>query len=197
MMASFRMSKTGVNACYLIQSTKKHSDPRGSFQEIYRQDEFGSKGLPITWCQANLSRSWKNVVRGLHIQRNNPQGKLVQCVNGRIWDVCLDVRKDSPTFMEWTGHLLHEGMALYCPPGTAHGFLAMEEKNIVYYNCTTLYDAESDGGINPFDEELNLPWPIDGGKKAIVSDKDKNLPMMQQWLDDPRGITYGDRKSEA
>lgn len=180
MASSLRVSATPVEGCLLVE-TNLFEDMRGVFVEGWNAATFKEVGLPLDWPQDNISISHKNVIRGLHIQRKNPQGKLVRCSSGAILDLCLDLRKDSPTFMEWHAQRLEGGTALYCPPGTAHGFLALEDRSIVYYKCTTLYDRESDGGVNWMDPELDIHWwrTIDN---PIMSDKDKNLPGVREWL---------------
>jgi dTDP-4-dehydrorhamnose 3,5-epimerase len=123
----------------------------------------------------------------MHIQRKNPQGKLVRCMRGRIFDVCLDLRLDSPTFMQWHHEILLGAKSMYCPPGTAHGFVALEPDSVIYYKCTTLYDKETDGGIYAFSQALAPHWPIPRDL-VIMSEKDQRLPTIDQWLEDPRGI---------
>lgn len=186
MTASLRVSETPVKGCLVVE-TSLFEDMRGTFVEGWNADTFREVGLPLHWPQDNISTSYQNVVRGLHIQRFNPQGKLVRCAEGAIIDVCLDLRPDSPSFKKWHIERLEAGRALYLPPGTAHGFLALAPRNVVYYKCTTLYDRETDGGINV----LSGNWVLDMKlpPELIMSDKDKNLPSMEQWLADPRG-TY-------
>ena len=184
-VAALRLIKTPVDGCNVI-FTEQYKDDRGYFSESFNQEDYLKVGLPVVWPQDNVSNSNEWVLRGLHIQRKRPQGKLVRCIKGSVWDVCLDLRPESPTFMKWHGQLLNGGASMYCPAGTAHGFLAMVPRSIVYYKCTTLYDKDSDGGISPLDPELKIPWPIGG--TMIMSEKDKGLPTMKQWLEDPRGI---------
>lgn len=162
-------------------------DDRGSFMETFNALDYENAGLPTSWLQTNLSKSFANVIRGLHIQRKNPQGKLLRCVAGAVFDVCLDLRKDSPSFGKWHAEELTamNKKAIYCPPGTAHGFLALQPSTIIY-SCTTLYDKETDGGVFAFDRLLRPHWPIDP-THAIMSDKDRKLPGLNEWLEDPRG----------
>ena len=135
--------------------------------------------MPVEWPQDNISNSNKGVLRGLHIQKTNPQGKLVRCIRGKILDVCLDLRRDSPTFLKHTAVILDDpSKALYCPPGTAHGFFAIEE-SMIYYKCTSFYDKSSDGGIWAHDPELNIDWPA---AHSIMSDKDMSLPKLEEFL---------------
>lgn len=163
----------------------RHEDERGSFEEMWNRKEFARAGIPLpwNWAQDNMSYSLQGVLRGFHIQRNEPQGKLVTCLAGRILDVCVDVRRDSPTFMHMTRVILDhsEGKSFYLPPGTAHAFLALTDA-LVHYRCTTAYDKESDGGFNAFTPEAGYIWP---GGQFVRSEKDLRLPTLQQWLDTP------------
>ncbi len=158
--------------------------------EAWTQDSFSEVGLPTEWPQDNISISSQFVVRGLHIQRRNPQGKLVHCIQGAILDMCLDLRRDSPTFLGTHMERLEPGRSLYCPPGTAHGFLALEDRSIVYYKCSTLYDRETDGGVDFLDPDLDSHWPRTWNQmySLIRSDKDKGLPSVREWLADRRGV---------
>lgn len=162
----------------LIVRFPQHEDHRGTFEESYHAEKFDRAGLPPMWLQDNLSVSYGGVIRGLHLQKVNPQGKLVRCLQGSIWDVCVDLRAGSPTFGEWTRVHLRENdqMGFYLPPGTAHGFLALERRNVVHYKCTTLYEPGADGGVAWDDEHLGIPWPIDNPERLIVSAKDRLLP---------------------
>lgn len=186
MAGSLKVSETSIDGCLIIE-TSLFEDMRGVFLETWNRRDFLEAGLPTEWPQDNFSSSHKNVIRGLHIQRRNPQGKLVRCIQGAVLDLCLDVRPDSPTFQRIHMERLEEGKALYLPPGTAHGFLALEEPSVVYYKCTTLYDRESDGGINWMDDDLNIHW-WKNRDKTISSEKDRNLPGLRAWLADPRGV---------
>lgn len=185
-MAAPYLIDTPIRDCVVIRSIP-FQDMRGVFMESWNRETFSALGLPIQWPQDNYSRSEKSVLRGLHIQRRRPQGKLVSCYSGAVLDVALDLRP-GPTQGKWFMQRLELGVSLYVPPGCAHGFLALEPQSIVYYKCTTLYDRESDGGVNVLGG-LGLPpefTPLD----AIQSEKDLNLPSLEEWLADPRGLTY-------
>lgn len=184
-MASLHLTATDVEGCFVIYG-EGFSDNRGYFTESFNRNEFLKNGLPVEYPQDNISNSHQWVLRGLHIQRKNPQGKLVRCIKGTVYDVCLDLRPDSPSYLNFHMQPLSGVGMMYCPPGTAHGFIAMDPRTIVYYKCTTLYDKDSDGGINPLDPELGIPWP---SKNHVISEKDKGLPSLKEWLADPRGIT--------
>lgn len=187
MAALLRVSDTPLQGCWVVE-TSLFEDMRGTFVEGWNRDAFKEVGLPLEWPQDNISISYQSVIRGMHIQRKNPQGKLVRCAEGAIIDVCLDLRPDSPSFLKWYATRLEGGRALYCPPGTAHGFLALEARNVVYYKCTTLYDRETDGGIDCMDSELDIQWFKTIIGRPIMSEKDRKLPSLREWLADPRGV---------
>lgn len=176
---------TSVEGCLTI-TFKDFVDERGLFSEAYREDEFLAAGLPTYWAQDNLSMSHCNVMRGLHIQRVKPQGKLVRCYRGAIYDVCLDLRANSPTFMKWHAEIITGNKGLFLPAGTAHGFLALDKLNVVYYKCTSIYDAASDGGVNAYDPVALIPWDQmktrDVSGPRLQSDKDLKLPTIKEWL---------------
>lgn len=172
-----KISKTRIDDCFLIEGVE-FCDHRGSFEELYNAKRFEENGIPTNWVQDNISFSRSGVLRGLHIQTGSPQGKMVRVIKGRIFDVCIDLHPESPTFREWHMQELCGTSAMYCPPGTAHGFYAVEE-SIVLYKCTELWDPKTDGGIRWDDVDLAIPWGI---KNPIVSDKDRALPTLKEWI---------------
>ncbi len=145
--------------------------------ETYRQDAFGAAGISAPFVQDNHSRSARGVLRGLHYQEPNAQGKLVRCTRGAIFDVAVDIRRGSPTFSQWFGIELSEAnkLMLWVPPGFAHGFCAMEEGSDLVYKCTTLYDPTSDRAILWNDPEIGIEWPI---AEPVLSEKDKAAPRL-------------------
>lgn len=153
-------------------------DDRGSFEEAFNIEKFHALGLPVVWAQDNLSYSHQNVIRGLHYQKVNPQGKLVRCLQGRIWDVCVDLRPQSNTYGCYFSAMLegNNGTALYVPPGCAHGFKTLSPTALVSYKCTTVYNKESDAGVRWNDPDIGINWP---GEHHILSDKDKSLPLLR------------------
>lgn len=172
-----KITETKVDGCFLYE-TEKFIDHRGYFFEVTNESK-QIPNLPVFWPQDNMAYSRKNVFRGLHVQRNNPQGKLVRCIKGQIIDYCLDIRPQSKTFMQLAEVPLTAGnMALYCPPGTAHGYLSVSH-SIVYYKCSTIYDKESDGGVFFADPEIGIKLEFD---KLIVSDKDRHLPRVLDYI---------------
>lgn len=170
--------ETEVEGCILIH-VPTFEDNRGSFSEVYNQDLFAKHGLPISWPQDNHSFSKFNVLRGLHVQSEDPQGKLVRAITGTIMDVCLDLRPNSATFKKYTAQLLFGTRALYLPPGTAHGFYCFSKEAHVYYKCTSLYRPDKDGGVLWNDPENGMDW---GGVKPIVSAKDNALPKLSDYI---------------
>jgi dTDP-4-dehydrorhamnose 3,5-epimerase len=155
----------------IVFDLPKFDDHRGDFRILYNEI---NNDLPhLRFVQDNFSMSHKNVVRGLHMQTENPQGKLRCCVRGSILDVAVDLRKDSPTFRKVYTIELTGNKHIYVPPGFACGMLAQEEDTCLYYKCSTDYHGESEVAIHPFDDFLNIDWGLDKDD-CIVSDKDLN-----------------------
>lgn len=155
------------------------NDDRGYFYEIFNNKRFQDNNLPETFLQDNISESCANVLRGLHFQTNHPQGKLVQCLIGMIYDVAVDIRQNSPTFGKYFGIILSENnkKQLYIPPGCAHGFIALNEKNLVNYKCTELYDPSGEQTIIWNDPTIGIKWPINN---PILSEKDKKGKLFKE-----------------
>ena len=153
-------------------------DPRGVFMEIYnaKRDAHGS----VTPCfvQDNLSSSRQGVIRGLHYQHPSGQGKLVQVLQGEVFDVAVDLRKGSPTFKQWVGVTLSDRnhRQLYIPEGFAHGFAVLSETALFFYKCSDYYKPSCEHGIHYADPEIAIQWPIED---PLVSEKDAALPMLQ------------------
>lgn len=181
-MMQTRTEQTEVHGCFEVHY-EPFKDQRGSFEVSYHEEEFERLGLPRYWPQDNCSFSYAGALRGLHIQSHRPQGKLIRCLKGKVWDVCLDLRRSSPTFLKYTFRILKakQATALYCPPGTAHGFLALED-SVVHYKCTTLYQPSYDGGVNAKDPDMRIAWPNYPGP-LIRSEKDKALPGVLEYLE--------------
>ncbi len=155
-----------------------YNDLRGTFFETFKSTVFKSNGLPDNFYQDNQVRSKKNVLRGLHYQLQNPQGKLVQVVFGSILDVAVDIRVGSPTFGEY--HLVElsskNKKIFYVPEGFAHGYLVLSEFSTVLYKCTNIYDFKDEHGIKWNDPDLSIKW---GNKSPILSEKDNGLPNLK------------------
>ncbi len=154
------------------------ADDRGFFLETYHSSRFRDAGLPETFVQDNHSRSARGVLRGLHYQEPRPQGKLVRCSRGAMWDVAVDIRVGSPTFGRWVGVELTEESRrmLFVPEGFAHGFCALTDDCDVLYKCTALYERENDRGILWSDPEIGIKWPI---SQPLLSKKDTAAPRLK------------------
>jgi len=153
-------------------------DERGFFAELYKRTDFLANGIPYDFVQANLSFSRRGVVRGLHYQlRPMEQGKMVYVISGRVYDVAVDIRKNSPWFGRHVSVYLEPGHALWIPPGFAHGFQALEDTYLLYL-VTKEYSPHHERCINWSDPELGIDWPIRAD--VIVSEKDKKCPPLKQ-----------------
>lgn len=163
----------------VLVKPKVFADERGFFLETYKHSDFAAAGIEARFVQDNRSRSLRNVLRGLHYQ-NPPQaqGKLVSVVLGEVFDVAVDIRRDSPTYGEWVGATLssENGHALYVPPGFAHGFCALSEVAEVSYKVTCEYSPEHDAGVRWDDPEIGVNWPVEA---PALSEKDAQLPRLR------------------
>ncbi|NYS60312.1 dTDP-4-dehydrorhamnose 3,5-epimerase [Vreelandella salicampi] len=151
-------------------------DERGFFMETFRQSEFETHCGPYTLVQDNHSKSKKGILRGLHYQVTQPQGKLIRVTRGEVFDVAVDIRKNSPTFGRWVGTLLSDAnkQILWVPPGFAHGFYVTSEEAEFQYKCTAYYAPEDEGSIIWNDPTIGIDWPIDVA--PILSTKDRQAP---------------------
>ena len=164
---------------------KIFSDDRGYFMERYQKERFKEMGLPGEFIQDNLSRSKPGVIRGLHYQSNPAQGKLVGVIRGKIWDVAVDIRKDSPTYGKWEAFELSDenGRLLWIPAGFAHGFCVLgNEPADVMYKVDAPYSPKTEGGIVYSDPDLRIEWPI---SNPILSGKDQVLQTWAQYSKTP------------
>jgi dTDP-4-dehydrorhamnose 3,5-epimerase len=155
------------------------NDERGFFLESYKRSDFAANGIDYNFLQDNHSLSGKHVIRGLHYQRApKAQGKLVRVMTGAVWDVAVDIRKGSPTYLKWMSFELSgdNRRMLFIPPGFAHGFLALTDNVHLMYKCTEEYDAKLDTGIRWNDPDISVKWPV---KDPIVSSKDTMLPLLK------------------
>jgi len=169
----------------LIVEPRVFGDPRGFFMETYRKDRFFAAGITLEFVQDNHSRSSRGVLRGLHYQEPNAQGKLVRTLSGVIFDVAVDVRKGSPSFGKWVGVELsaENKRELWVPPGFAHGFCVISKTAEVAYKCTTYYDPPSEKGILWNDPEIGIEWPI---SNPTLSDKDARAPRLRDAAELPQ-----------
>ncbi len=176
---SFIFSKTNIEGVYIIEP-KSFGDDRGYFMETYQKDEFDQAGLTYNFVQANQSKSHKGVLRGLHFQTRKPQAKLVRVVEGEVYDVAVDLRKDSLTYGKYVGVILssENHKMLMIPRGFAHGFVVLSDTAIFEYQVDDVYDPGNEGGIMWNDPDINIQWPYFG--KLDLSEKDKLHPSIKQ-----------------
>lgn len=162
----------------LVLEPRVFADERGFFMETYHSARFRSAGIDATFVQDNHSRSVRGVLRGLHYQEPNAQGKLVRCTRGALFDVAVDIRDGSPHFGKWVGIELSEDnkKMLWVPPGFAHGFCAVSDVADLVYKCTALYDAASDRSILWNDPDLAIEWPVES---PMLSPKDASAPRLK------------------
>jgi len=166
----------------IIVEPDVHRDARGFFLETYHQRKYHEAGITLPFVQDNLSRSARGTLRGLHAQRRHPQGKLIQVVEGEIFDVAVDIRRKSPMFGRWVGVTLsdEEFRQIFVPPGFAHGFCVLSDFAMVEYKCTTLYDPSDELGIRWDDPTIAVAWPV---KDPLLSAKDLAARPLLEILD--------------
>ena len=162
----------------MIIEPKVFGDARGFFMETWNQARYEELGLPAVFVQDNLSFSQKGVLRGLHFQNPNAQGKLVYVLQGEVFDVAVDIRLGSPTFGQSAGVLLssENKRQFYIPEGFAHGFCVTSETALFAYKCTQMYQPQSEYGVSWDDPDLGIEWPIE---KPLLSEKDKKYPRLK------------------
>jgi len=173
-MGQFNFIKTDIEDVYVIEP-KVYGDNRGYFMETYSKTLFNSEGLIYDFVQDNQSSSRKGVLRGLHFQKTHPQAKLVRVLSGEVFDVAVDLRKNSPTYGKWTGVILSgENKKMFMiPRGFAHGFLVISDYAEFSYKCDDFYHPEDEGGIMYNDEDIDITWPKINCD-YLLSEKDKN-----------------------
>ena len=177
-IGNFKFIETSIKDVYVIEP-KKYGDNRGYFMETYKESSFKEAGLDYNFVQDNQSKSKKGVLRGLHFQKTYPQAKLVSCIEGEVFDVCVDLRKDSPTYGKWEGVVLSSelGNQFMIPRGFAHGFVVLSETATFCYKCDELYHPEDEGGIMWNDPEVGIDWPYKD--EPLLSEKDKVHPALK------------------
>ncbi len=184
-MSKFNFIKTSIDGVIIIEPTV-FGDERGYFMETYQKEEFKQLGLDVDFVQDNQSSSHKGVLRGLHFQYTQPQGKLVRVISGEVFDVAVDLRKDSSTYGKWEGVILsaENKKQFYIPPGFAHGFVVLSDSAEFTYKCTDYYKADDEGGIQWDDPEIGIKWPIEGIDEIILSEKDKKWKPLSETKTD-------------
>ncbi len=177
-MGKINVTKCEIEGLYIIEPTV-FKDERGYFVETYHRNDFVEKGLDMVFVQDNQSMSTKGVLRGLHFQKEHPQGKLVRVLRGEVFDVAVDLRKDSETYGKWFGLVLsaENKKQFYISEGFAHGFLVLSEEAEFAYKCTDFYHPGDEGGVIWNDPDIGIEWPIEG-MDLIISEKDRNW---QRW----------------
>ncbi|MCI8360125.1 MAG: dTDP-4-dehydrorhamnose 3,5-epimerase [Clostridiales bacterium] len=179
-MGKFQFHPTELEGVYVIEPTV-FGDTRGYFMETYHYNAFKSAGLDMTFVQDNQSKSRRGVLRGLHFQKQYPQGKLVRVVKGEVFDVAVDLRPGSKTFGKWAGVVLsaENKKQFYMPRGFAHGFLVLSEEAEFVYKCDEFYHPEDEGGLRWNDPEIGVEWPIQPDMEILLSEKDKANPFLR------------------
>jgi dTDP-4-dehydrorhamnose 3,5-epimerase len=193
-MGQIQVTKCPIEGLYIIEP-KVHGDDRGYFMETYSQRDMEENEIHIQFVQDNQSMSVKGVLRGLHFQKNFPQTKLVRVIKGRVFDVAVDLRKDSKTFGKWHGVELTEAnkKQFLIPRGFAHGFLVLSETAEFCYKCDDFYHPNDEGGLAWNDPQINIQWPdvivdssrssgytLRDGTPLILSAKDQCNPMFSE-----------------
>jgi dTDP-4-dehydrorhamnose 3,5-epimerase len=181
-MGKFNFIKTDIKDLYVIEPAV-FGDNRGYFMETYNYNDFKAAGLDMVFVQDNQSKSSKGVLRGMHFQKKNPQGKLVRVVKGEVFDVAVDLRKGSETYGKWYGVFLSDEnkRQFYVPEGFAHGFLVTSDEAEFVYKCTNFYDPTDEGGLLWNDPDVGIEWPEIDGAEILLSEKDKvQKPLSEQ-----------------
>lgn len=185
-MGQIKVTRNEIEGLMVIEP-KVYRDERGYFVETYNERDLAEAGLCENFVQDNQSMSSKGVLRGLHFQKEFPQGKLVRVLEGKVFDVAVDIRPGSATFGKWFGvELSDENMKqFYIPRGFAHGFYVMSERAVFAYKCTDFYHPNDEGGILYSDPEIGIEWPFEEGCEVILSEKDRRwaglAETIQNW----------------
>lgn len=184
-MSGFIFTKLDLNGAYCIENFSV-GDKRGRFTKCFEKEIYKNAGIDFQLDETFTSVSDKNVVRGLHFQTHNPQTKLVCVVQGRVWDVIVDLRMDSPTYKKWIGIELSADnhKAIFIPKGFAHGFVSLEDNSVMLYQCDGAYDKNSDAGIIYDDQQIGIEWPVEK-KSTIHSKRDMALMSMAEYEKNP------------
>ncbi|MDR7098051.1 MULTISPECIES: dTDP-4-dehydrorhamnose 3,5-epimerase [Lysobacteraceae] len=171
-----KVIETDLPGCVVVEP-QVFGDARGYFFESFNSDKLAAHGLEPKFVQGNVSSSSQGVLRGLHYQWPNPQGKYVSVIEGEVWDVAVDIRRGSPTFGKWAAVVLNaeNKRHFWIPEGFAHGFVVLSERAVFTYLCTATYDAKADAGIRWDDPALAIDWPVSDPQ---LSDKDSRAPLL-------------------
>jgi dTDP-4-dehydrorhamnose 3,5-epimerase len=177
---NFEFIPTKIQGLIIIEP-KVYEDHRGYFMETYNKEQFKLHGIDVEFVQDNQSKSKKGVLRGLHFQTLNEQGKLVRVISGEVFDVAVDLRKGSSTYGMWVGTYLSgkTNKQIYIPKGFAHGFLVTSEEVEFVYKCTDFFNPNAQSGIRWDDPDIGIVWPLEGISEILLSEKDKNQPFLK------------------
>lgn len=178
-MSKFSFTKTAIDGVFIIDPVV-YGDERGYFMETYNRTEFSANGLDYNFVQDNQSKSKKGVLRGLHFQKTYPQAKLVRVLEGEVYDVAVDLRKNSKTYGKWVGVVLsgENKRQFMIPRGFAHGFFVLSDTATFCYKCDEFYHPEDEGGIIWNDPDIAIDWGDVSG--VILSEKDKKHPTLNE-----------------
>lgn len=185
-MGKFKKTETPIEGLYIIEPTV-FGDDRGFFMESYNQRGFAEIGLDMDFVQDNHSKSKKGTLRGLHLQEEHPQGKLVRVINGKVYDVAVDLRPGSETYGQYYSIILSDTnqKMFYIPEGFAHGFLALSAEAEFMYKTTDYYCPDCEAGVIWNDKDINVNWPLKEygftEENLLLSEKDKELPTLKEY----------------
>ena len=181
-MGKIKVTPCDIKGLYVIEPTV-FKDERGYFMETYNQNDFHEAGLDMVFVQDNQSMSVKGVLRGLHYQKQYPQGKLVRAVRGTVFDVAVDLRTNSKTYGKWFGVLLsaENKKQFFIPKNFAHGFLVLSDYAEFAYKCTDFYHPNDEGGLIWNDPDIGVQWPIPEGMELSFSDKDTKWGSFKEY----------------
>jgi len=184
-----KLVETDLPGCVVLEP-RVFADARGFFFESFNCDKLAVHGLQPGFVQGNVSSSTRGVLRGLHYQWPNPQGKYVSVVEGEVWDVAVDLRRGSPTFGKWTAVVLSADNKrhFWIPEGFAHGFVALSERAVFTYLCTAIYDAAADAAVRWDDPALAIDWPVSDPQ---LSEKDARAPLLSEIVEDRLPVYEG------
>ncbi|MBR4768899.1 MAG: dTDP-4-dehydrorhamnose 3,5-epimerase [Lachnospiraceae bacterium] len=182
-MGKIEVERVNIEGLAVI-TPKVFRDERGYFTETYNANDMKEAGIDRVFVQDNQSMSRKGVLRGLHFQKQFAQAKLVRVLQGRVFDVAVDIRKGSKTFGQWFGvELSDENMKqFYIPEGFAHGFFVMSDTAVFAYKCTDFYHPDDEGGVAYDDPSIGIKWPIEPGTELIISEKDRKWKHLSETI---------------
>ena len=172
-----RVSKTPIEGLRVVEP-QVFEDARGYFMESYHRRDFADAGIDVEFVQDNQARSVKGTLRGLHFQKRHPQAKLVRVLQGRVFDVAVDIRQGSPTFGRWHGEILdaESRRQFFVPVGFAHGYLVLTDTAVFAYKCSDFYHPDDEGGLLWSDPDVGIEWPLQVIGEPLLSEKDRQMP---------------------